>query len=195
MAVIDAIGLFVVCMWSSFLDMQVERKKGKMDYGWAKYLDCWRPKNPNSLIPRVYSFLMEGRELTGYHIAFFGGVFFWLHYPFFKGFPWSLGEEFYTLSMFLLIMMFEDFLYFILNPDFGVRKFKHQFVPWHPRWIGRVPTGIIIGIAASAIFVAIAIPVGTVNALWKWGISFGIFSGLTFISIIISELVRGWARA
>jgi hypothetical protein len=194
-SILEAIGLFIVAIWFAFLDTQVERKKDKKDYGWAKYLDCWRPKNPNSLIPRIYSFVMEGRELTGYHIAFFGGVFIFLHYPFLKGFPWNLGEEFYTLSVFLLIMMFEDFLYFVLNPDFGVKRFKHQFIPWHPRWFGPVPTGILIGIAVSIIFAIIAMFTGKINALERWGIALGIFLWLTIIAVFLSEIIRGRAKA
>ena len=190
-----AIGFFVIVVIVAFLDEQVERKKGKTDYGWAKYLDCWRPKNPNSFIPKIYSIIMEGKELTGYHIALFSLVFIVLHVPFFTGVSWDLIRELETLSMYFMVMLFEDFLYFVLNPDFGAKKFKPQYIPWHKNWIGPIPTDYPVGIGVSLGFALLAAIFWDINILGGWGVTLGIFIALTLLSILVSEIMRGRASA
>lgn len=180
-----AVYLFVIATVLAFLDFQVEGK-----YGWAAKLPCWRPKNPNSLIPRIYSWFMEGRPLTGYHIAFFGVVLVFLHHPFFGGISWSLSLELETISMFSLVMLFEDFLWFVWNPFYGLKRFNPQAIEWHKKWIGPVPTGYPILATASFIFVLMATRFEGGNILKDWGITFGVFMGLTLISCLISLRVR-----
>ena len=181
----DAVYLFVIATVLAFLDFQVEGK-----YGWAAKLPCWRPKNPNSPLPRIYSWFMEGRPLTGYHVAFFSVAFVFFHYPFFREVSWNLAMELETISMFFLVMLSEDFLWFVWNPFYGLKRFNPQSIEWHKRWIGPIPTGYPILAAVSFVFMLMAIPFEGSDVLKDWGVTFGIFVGLTLISCLVSLQVR-----
>ena len=53
------------------------------------------------------------------------------------------------------IMMFwvtEDFLWFILNPYYGLRKFTEKDIPWHShRWFIFMPADYWIFLTAAAL--------------------------------------------
>ncbi|HLC88219.1 MAG TPA: hypothetical protein VJG66_04160 [Patescibacteria group bacterium] len=43
-------------------------------------------------------------------------------------------------------MVLEDYLWFVLNPAYGMAKFKRKYVTWHQQWIGIIPRVYLIGI-------------------------------------------------
>ena len=45
---------------------------------------------------------------------------------------WHL--ELQIIALYIFFWLLEDFLWFVLNPDFGIAKFKKQYIPWHPHW-------------------------------------------------------------
>jgi hypothetical protein len=57
---------------------------------------------------------------------------------FFMG-QWSLQLEARAMACAMLFWVLEDYLWFVLNPAFGWRRFKPEFVPWHKRWVMWVP--------------------------------------------------------
>lgn len=176
-----AVYLFAVATALALLECQIEGK-----HGWAAKLPCWRPQNQDSPISAIYSLCMEGRPLTGYHIAFFGMALIFLHYPFLEAVRWNLVLELKTISMFCLIMLFEDFLWFLWNPCYGIKKFNAQCIGWHKRWIGPIPSGYFILITLSFLFVLLAAPFEGGNIIKNWGITLGIFLGLTLASYLMS---------
>jgi hypothetical protein len=50
--------------------------------------------------------------------------------------PW--GAETRVVSFFILFRVLEDFLWCLINPAFGLKRFRRQFIWWHARtwwWI------------------------------------------------------------
>jgi hypothetical protein len=107
------------------LEVQIEGP-----HGWAAKLPTWRINN------RFTQSILSGRPLTGYHVYLFTFVFIFVHLPFLIGLTsWSVAGELHVLSFNFLFWILEDFLWFIFNPAFGLKKFTHHDVWWHaPTW-------------------------------------------------------------
>src|SRR6185369_8078240 len=127
-----ALLLFVIAIAAvvAELEIQIEGEKG-----WAGALPTWRINN------KATSFILGGayHPLTGYH--FFLGLFVitFFHFPFVLGLSWSGAIEFKIIAAFSLFWLIEDFLWFVFNPSFGISRFKPGEIPWHQRWIWRLP--------------------------------------------------------
>jgi len=118
--------------------------------GWAQNLPTWRPDS-SKWISRFYGKIMGGKALTLYHVLFFTLVVVCLHYPYFSGKFWSLGEELTTLSLLLLVMVTEDFLWFVINPKYNFGRFLGQRVLWHKKWFLHLPIEYWFAFPASAL--------------------------------------------
>ena len=120
------------------LEINIEGK-----YGWAEKLPTRKIKN------KITDLLLGGAPLTGYHFWLFLTILFLLHLPFFLGLTWNLAGEFKLLGFFFVFLIIEDFLWFILNPAFGIRKFTKTHIHWHKNWIGFLPKNYYLGIFLS----------------------------------------------
>ena len=102
----------------------------------------------------VLVFILGGayHPLTGYHFFLGFFVILFLHFPFFAGMPWTLGFELRLIALFLFFWMIEDFLWFMFNPNYGLKKFKEGEIPWHQRWIFGVPFSYYKFLAAGLLF-------------------------------------------
>jgi hypothetical protein len=114
------------------LEIQIEGKDG-----WAKNLPTWKIKN------RLTKLLIGSYPFTGYHLWAGITLFVFFHLPFFIGLPWNLSNELKLISMLIVTVVLEDFLWFILNPNYGIKKFNSKFVSWH-KWIGPLPLAYAI---------------------------------------------------
>lgn len=108
----------------ALLEIQIEGPDG-----WAAALPTWRVEN------RWTRLFWGGRPLTGYHVYVQAFVLLMLHLPLALGVlrP-SLPIEIRLLAFLTLFWVLEDFVYFVLNPAFGVRRFSKSHIPWHPHW-------------------------------------------------------------
>jgi len=101
------------------------------EYGWAKNLPTWRKINKNAPL----SFL---RNMTGYH-AVLVLMILCLNHIVFIGFFGFIGfsDELYILAFQLFLMIYWDFLWFVLNPHFTIKKFRKEHVLWYTdsEWI------------------------------------------------------------
>ena len=172
-----AVYLFVLVTVFALLEIQIEGKDG-----WAKNLPCWRP-NPNSVAAKVYAAFMNGKELTGYHAAIFPLPLLILHFPFVAGTSWTLVRELETLSAYFLMAVAWDFLWFVWNPAYGLKKFKSEFISWHKKWWGPVPKDYPTGLIISFIFALIA------GSLLPWSVVYLTFGGLTLGSCYLSLML------
>lgn len=128
MGIGELLFIFLIAFFIAKLEIQIEGKDG-----WAKSLPTWKVKNKlTNLINGDYPF-------TGYHFWAFFTMITFIHLPFFVGMPLSLQTELKLLSILFLTTVLEDFLWFVLNPNFGIRKFNSKFVGWH-KWMGPLPT-------------------------------------------------------
>jgi hypothetical protein len=108
-------------------EIQIEGKDG-----WAAKLPAWRISQ---------GWLMRftgGLPITGYHVFLSVFLIAIIHLPvFFTG--WTLRLESLLLGFFVGIMLVEDFLWFVLNPNYGIKNFRKGKIWWHKHWWGPVP--------------------------------------------------------
>lgn len=102
--------------------------------GWAGNLPTWRIEQHWLL-----DIFWGSRPMTGYHAWVFPFIFLFFHFPmaFFRRWSWRL--EMRALACVALFWLVEDFLWFVLNPAWGVERFGPQFIPWHKHWIAFAP--------------------------------------------------------
>ena len=133
--------------------------------GWAGNLPAWRP-DPNLWWVKIISIIpLGGREVNGFDlfvITFF--IMAFLFIPFWNWThekTWGFRDWGELICFFAIFAVVEDFLWFIINPAYGLEKFSAQFIPWHNYWLGPLPIDYYIGIAASIGF-------GIWAKGWKW---------------------------
>ncbi|MDB5187826.1 MAG: hypothetical protein JWO50_346 [Candidatus Kaiserbacteria bacterium] len=126
------LALFTLALlWSAYclakLEIQIEGA-----HGWAELLPAWHMSN-TSWINKV---LFSERPLTGYHVwlVIFLLSMFHVVYVFT---PPSWYVELQIVSFFCFFSVVEDFLWFLLNPAFGIHNFKREKIWWHEKnwWI------------------------------------------------------------
>jgi hypothetical protein len=113
----------------AILEVQIEGPGG-----WASGLPTWRSDHPLARL------VLGGRTMTGYHLWVHVTVLLLVHlvYPLGAA-PFSWRMEARILAFLALFWVMEDFLWFVFNPAFGVRRFRREHVPWHERWWGPLP--------------------------------------------------------
>ena len=80
-------------------------------------------------------------SFTWYHILMMIIVIL-IFYQTFRGLDiWMV--VFYITAFFLI----EDFLWFVFNPFYGIKKYKKENIPWHKNWGAEVPVENFIGLA------------------------------------------------
>ena len=89
---------------------------------------------------------------------------------------------FYTTSFFLI----EDFLWFVLNPNFTIKKYTKENIPWHKEWMLGIPTANFVGFA---IFIGCIIMSENRNEL---ATSLLVFLILTTLAILVSPFYHNF---
>ena len=114
---------FILAWW----EIQIEGKDG------------WAAKSPGWRIEKVWLMkLTGGLPITGYHFYMTIFIIAIVHLPlFFTAWSWRL--ESLILGFYVGIVLLEDFLWFVLNPHFGLKNFRKGKIWWHKRWLGVVP--------------------------------------------------------
>jgi hypothetical protein len=126
------------------VEIQIEGQRG-----WAEGLPTWRvDRHP------LLDIFWGGRPLTGYHAWVFSFMALVFHLTFFMtgGFGWK--QEARILGCLMLFWIIEDFLWFVMNPAYGIRKFRPGQVWWHKKWMLGVPTDYVTFTLAGALLVA-----------------------------------------
>lgn len=180
--------VFLLATMISFLEIQIEGKDG-----WAKNLPCWRA-NPDWLITKFYSLFQGGKEVTGYHLTLNGLEVFIFHMSFFAGVEWSLAREIQTLSCLPLFWVNQDFLWFVWNPNYGLKKFKPGYVWWHKKWTGPIPIDYIPGMLISGAIALIGAFLANRKIIIWWAISFCAIESLVLISCILKYTLKYTGR-
>jgi len=143
--IIQVLYLFLISLVFAGLEIQIEGKNG-----WAGNLPTWRPAETGWL-SKIYRKILFGKDITGYHLLIFTLLLVILHYPYFTGQIWSFSQESATLSLFFLMTIVWDFLWFIMNPNYGILHFRPEYIWWHKKWLLGLPVDYWIGLAASAL--------------------------------------------
>lgn len=100
--------------------------------GWAKNLPTWRIYNPLKTI-------ISWPYITGYHIYLWLLLLLLFQLPFFFNTPLTLKNEILVIEILYVMLILEDFFWFILNPKWGIRRFLNNTIPWHSKKFIKIP--------------------------------------------------------
>ncbi len=185
--ILGAIYLFILSLIFAFLEIEIEGK-----FGWAEKLPTWYKK---SGLGKIF-FSITKKPLTGYHLFMLSFILLILHFIFFTGISWSLSKELEILAYFTLIMLVEDFLWFIFNPNYGLKNFKRDKIWWHnnSKWILNLfPLDYLLGIVIIILlFLASALINQNINIFYNNLLSLAIIGLLVFLSS--STLVKPYRK-
>lgn len=102
--------------------------------GWATSLPTWRIEKHVLL-----TLFWGGRAMTGYHAWVFSFIALIFHLPLIMMGQWSWLLEARVVATVMLFWVIEDFLWFVLNPGFGLARFNPKNAFWHKNWIFGAP--------------------------------------------------------
>jgi hypothetical protein len=119
--------VFLACILALW-EIQIEGKDG-----WASNVPGWRIEK-GWLVK-----LSGGRPITGYHLFMTLFLITIIHLPLFF-IRWSWRLESLLLGFYVGMVLLEDFLWFVLNPYFGIKSFRKGKIWWHKRWWGPLPS-------------------------------------------------------
>lgn len=170
--------LFALCFILALLEIQIEGANG-----WASGLPTWRIES--SWLLRLTS----GKTLTGYHVWFNSLLILWLHLPFWFV-PWSWASELTIVGTYFLMAVQWDFLWFVLNPHFGLGRFSKKHIMWFRNWYCGVPRDYYAGLFLSLLSWMIAamldgVSPGTLARRWSICV-------LTLLALTLGAVL--WAR-
>lgn len=161
--------------------------------GWALGAPTWRKKS------WFYGAVMNGKELTGYHVVMFFLPYLFLHLPFIFAFHWGLNKfiwwrECELLAIFFVLCPAWDYWWFILNPDFTLERFRPGEIWWHAKWIGRVPVDYMSAGVSVALFTALA-SLGDDNVVRRMSMVLLCFMLATLLLIKLAPFYHRWYAA
>ena len=176
-----AMGLyfFAIAFVLAQLEIQIEGA-----HGWAERLPTWRWQTPGVL-------RWAGKPITGYHVFLMTFILLFIHLPMvYLGF--SLEREAELLSLFFLLAVFWDFLWFICNPHFGLARFRPERVWWFKSWLLGLPSSYFVGVVLSlGIYLAAGLLPGAsvwTERLTRWGMVFALFVLPTIATIAVTSI-------
>ena len=141
MNTLQLIFLILVSLVIALQEIQIEGKGG-----WAENLPTWKIKNP------IRGIVGWPTLVDGYHLYFWLLMLLIFHAPFFFGFPFNKTNELLVLEMILLFSVLEDFLWFVFNPNWGIKKFFTTEIPWHPHKILFLPQNYWVSFLIITVF-------------------------------------------
>jgi hypothetical protein len=114
-------------------------------HGWAGALPTWRIEEHWLL-----DIFWGGRAMTGYHAWVFPFIAIFFHFPVVFADRWTVRLECRMLACIILFWVIEDFLWFMLNPAYGIGRFTPEAVPWHKHWFMGTPVDYWFALPAAA---------------------------------------------
>ncbi len=100
--------------------------------------DGWARKLPTFRLNIFITKLLIGKPITGYHI-FMLAMFITIFHGVYIFIPWSPFVEAQVWGWLFIYFILEDFLWFVFNKHYGIKKFKEGKIPWHKRWLWKLP--------------------------------------------------------
>ena len=170
---------FAIAFVLAQLEIQIEGP-----HGWAARLPTWRWETPGVL-------RWAGKPITGYHVFLMTFILLFIHLPMVY-LEFSLQRESELMSLFFLLAVFWDFLWFICNPHFGLGRFRPEQVWWFKSWLLGLPSTYFVGIVLSlGIYLAGGLLPGATawsERLVRWGIVFALFVLPTIATIAVTSI-------
>jgi hypothetical protein len=123
-------GVVVLAFFFAQVEIQIEGA-----HGWAAKLPVSFRIERHWLLDVFWG----GRPMTGYHAWVFPFMALAFHFPLLVMWRWSARLEARVLGCVALFWVIEDFLWFALNPAYGVGPLLAQQVAWHKKWFLGLP--------------------------------------------------------
>lgn len=169
--------VFAMALVLAILEIQIEGQ-----HGWAKNLPTWRPHSGKWYV-KAFSRLSGGKELTGYHAVLIAFLLLVFHLPYILGLKITIENWARALSYFLMFTALWDFLWFVLNPYYPIKKFKKEHISWHKKWLWFMPIDYYMALLLSLIMSALT---GQID--W-WLKNIALFLVETFVMILFTLYV------
>ena len=94
--------------------------------------------------------------MTGYLAWAFPFIALCFHFPLVFWGRWSWRAQCRVLACIMLFWITEDFLWFVINPEFGLEKFNAASVPWHKHWFLFAPLDYWIYLPLAALLLRLS---------------------------------------
>ncbi|MEI6562984.1 MAG: hypothetical protein WCO42_01610 [bacterium] len=120
--------------------------------GWAANLPTWRLEHH-----WVLDLIWGGRPLTGYHVWVFLFMALVFHLMFFIHGRYAIRLELRVLGSLAVFWILEDFLWFVMNPAYGLSRFNPQCIPWHHHWMLGIPVDYVVYLAVGILMLWLSI--------------------------------------
>ena len=136
---------FIALLGFFFAQVEIQIEGGA---GWAASLPTWRIEQHWAL-----DIFWGGRPMTGYHAWVFSFMALVFHLPVVLYGIWSVLLEMRILGSLAIFWIIEDFLWFVMNPDYGLQKFSPEHIPWHKHWLFGLPSDYVVMGSLGMIFI------------------------------------------
>jgi len=83
-----------------------------------------------------------------------------------------------------------DFLWFVINPHYGIKKFRPNCIAWHKRWLLGVPLDYWGSVALSFLFHLLYARAGMASAHLQWYIMVGVYVDLMILTLLAVAVVK-----
>lgn len=185
----QALFLVAIAFFVAALEVEIEG-----EHGWAEKLPTWY--RTRGVFFRLVGFFNGYKPLTGYHVFLHAAFFFLFHWSFVVLWYWSVAEELQVLALYLTWICLWDFFWFLLNPHYGLRKFRPRAIWWHARsfWLfGVVLWDYVVDIVLALLFVVLA---SYLSGTWLYLVEYlwmlGVFVIATMCMVLVAPLYQGW---
>jgi len=186
MIILLALFLFVLSLVFAFVEIEIEGK-----FGWAEKLPTWYRKS------KIADLFNGQRPLSGYFVFMILFLLVMFHMGFFLGLIWSIAAELQIISYFLIFIAVEDFLWFVFNPNYGIKNFKKDKIWWHYncKWIfGLFPADYVVVIIITLLLNYFSsLLIGNITIFYNYVYSLLIILVLVFLaSVLLPKVYKKW---
>lgn len=115
--------VFLCALIHALLEIQIEGENG-----WAEKLPTKRFNNP-------FEKITGWTYIDGYHLFTWILFILFFHLPFLFNLSFNFQNELLILESIFVFFLVEDFLWFVINPKWGIKNFFTQKISWHPNKI------------------------------------------------------------
>jgi hypothetical protein len=135
------LGVALIAFFFANVEIQIEGADG-----WAAKLPVTFRVERHWLLDLFWG----GRPMTGYHAWVFPFMALVFHFPLLCMWRVSLRLEARIIACLMLFWVIEDFVWFALNPAYGVGRLWARDVAWHKQWLLGLPRDYWVFTAVAA---------------------------------------------
>jgi len=182
---------FAIALLLALVEIEVEGR-----FGWAEKTSTWY--RTKGFLVKVWHILAGRKPLTGYHMFFNILILLFIHSGFILGLTWNLETELKLLSSYFILVTSWDFLWFILNPDYGIKNFKKDKIWWFNKstWVFEIfPIDYLIAVVISFLVAFLNYKLTSNIYYLSYNLLFFIsFLILIFVVILIAPAYHKWLK-